>query len=110
MRMSDIPFGVTDWDGVERSEHPGAAGIAWWRTCDFNGIRVRIVEYSPGYLADHWCDKGHILYCLEGEVVTELADGRSVRLGPGMSLQVGDGAMAHRTRTGGVGARLFVVD
>ena len=107
--MSSIPFGTTDWSAVEATGHPGETGTATWRTRTFNGIRVRIVEYSPGYLADHWCSKGHILLCLEGELHTELADGRTVLLRPGMSYQVADSAEAHRSRTS-TGARLFVVD
>jgi hypothetical protein len=109
MEMRDIPFGTTDWSTVPATDHPGERGHATWRTREFAGIRVRMVEYSPGYLADHWCRKGHILLVLEGELVTELEDGRRVRLGPGMSYQVADGADAHRSRTE-TGARLFIVD
>jgi hypothetical protein len=109
MEMSDIPFGTTDWTAVAPTRHPGETGSATWRTRTFNGIRVRMVEYSPGYLADHWCSKGHILLCLDGELHTELADGRTVVLTPGMSYQVADGDLAHRSRTAN-GARLFIVD
>ena len=109
MQMRDIPFGTTDWSSVEATAHPGATGTAWWRTREFGGIRVRMVEYSPGYLADHWCGKGHILLCLEGELHTELEDGRSVVLTPGTSYQVADHAEAHRSATA-TGARLFIVD
>ena len=109
MQMTGIPFGVTDWASVERTEHPGETGVSYWRTREFGGIRVRMVEYSPGYLADHWCMKGHILLCLEGELHTELKDGRKFVLKPGMSYQVGDNAAPHRSVTA-VGATLFVVD
>jgi hypothetical protein len=108
MDMRDIPFGTTDWSTVERTEHEGATGAAFWRTCDFGGVRVRMVEYTPGYLVDHWCVKGHIL-CLEGELHTELEDGRKFVLKPGMTYQVADNAEAHRSFTA-VGAKLFVVD
>lgn len=109
MHMQDIPFGTTDWSTVERTEHPGETGVAWWRTRHFGGIRVRMVEYSPGYAADHWCSKGHILLCLAGELRTELKDGRAVVLTPGMSYQVADGAEPHRSVTA-TGATLFIVD
>jgi hypothetical protein len=109
MRMTDIPFGTSDWSAMEPTEHKGKAGLAAWRTRDFGGIRVRMVEYTPGYLADHWCVKGHILLCLEGELHTELADGRKFVLKPGMSYQVADNAEPHRSFTE-VGAKLFVVD
>ena len=109
MQMSGIPFGTTDWSAVERTEHKGETGTAYWRTRQFGPIRVRLVEYTPGYLADHWCVKGHILLCMEGELETELEDGRKFLLKPGMSYQVADGAEAHRSFTAR-GARLFVVD
>src|SRR5689334_6875171 len=109
MDMSAIPFGTTDWSKVERTEHKGESGAAFWRTRQFGSIRVRMVEYSPGYRADHWCEKGHILLCLAGELETELRDGRRFHLGPGMSYQVADGAEAHRSSTQ-TGATLFIVD
>ncbi len=109
MVMSGIPFGTTDWSEIAATEHRGETGMALWRTCQFGGIRVRMVEYSPGYRADHWCSKGHILLCLEGELHTELQDGGKVVLMPGMSYQVGDDAEAHRSFTP-TGAKLFVVD
>lgn len=109
MKLTDIPFGTTDWAAVPPTEHPGERGTATWRTREFGPVRVRMVEYSADYLADHWCSKGHILLVLEGELVTELADGRSVALQAGQSYQVADAADAHRSRTAG-GAKLFIVD
>jgi hypothetical protein len=109
MKMSDIPFGTTDWSSVEPTQHRGESGFAYWRTRHFGNIRVRMVEYTPGYVSDHWCAKGHILLCVEGELHTELEDGRKFTLTPGMSYQVGDDAESHRSTTE-VGARLFVVD
>ncbi len=109
MQMSDIPFGTTDWSALPATEHPGETGKALWRTCQFGTIRVRMVQYTPGYLADHWCSKGHILLCLEGELHTELDDGRTFILRPGMSYQVADNAEAHRSSTP-CGAKLFIVD
>ena len=109
MKLSDIPFGITDWSTVERTEHRGERGVAHWRTRHFGEIRVRMVEYPPGYLADHWCEKGHVLLCLAGRLDTELADGRTFVLTPGVSYQVADGAEPHRSSTE-VGATLFIVD
>ncbi len=109
MEMNNIPFGTTDWSSIEPTEHKGETGMAIWRTQHFGGIRVRLVEYSTGYLADHWCQKGHILFCLEGELHTELADGRKFILTPGTSYQVADNAEPHRSHTQ-TGAKLFIVD
>ena len=109
MKISDIPFGITDWSGIERTVHAGETGEAHWRTCQFGAIRVRMVEYSAGYKADHWCSKGHILLCLAGSMETELQDGRKFLLTPGVSYQVADDAEAHRSYTE-QGATLFIVD
>ncbi|KAB8312445.1 hypothetical protein EH228_07930 [Erwinia endophytica] len=109
MKINDIPFGTTAWSALAATEHMGEKGKAFWRTQHFGDIRVRMVEYSPGYLADHWCSKGHILLCLSGELHTELNDGRVFTLTPGMSYQVADNAEAHRSWTD-CGAQLFIVD
>jgi len=107
--MSDIPFGITDWNQIEPVEHAGEQGMAYWRTQQFGNIRVRVVDYSPGYSADHWCVKGHVLLCTEGELHTVLEDGRQFTLTAGMSYQVGDNAEAHQSYTR-TGAKLFIVD
>ena len=109
MNISDIAFGTTDWQRIEATTHPGETGTAYWRTQQFGAIRVRMVEYTPGYLADHWCVKGHILLCIEGELYTELEDGRTFTLTAGMSYQVADNAEPHRSSTKS-GAKLFIVD
>jgi hypothetical protein len=109
MQLTEIPFGTTDWSALECTRHEGESGFALWRTRHFGAVRVRMVEYTPGYLADHWCVKGHILLCLEGELHTELADGRKFILKPGMSYQVADNAEPHRS-SAPIGAKLFIVD
>jgi hypothetical protein len=109
MKMTGFPFSVIDWAQVVFSEHPGDTGMALWRTQHFGEIRVRMVEYSPNYSANHWCSKGHVLLCLEGELHTILEDGRSFTLTPGKSYQVADGESSHRSSTK-TGAKLFIVD
>jgi hypothetical protein len=109
MQLTGFPFATTDWSAITPTEHRGETGVATWRTQHFGGVRVRMVEYSPGYRADHWCTKGHVLLCLAGELHTELADGRRFTLTAGTSYQVADDAEAHRSSTE-VGARLFIVD
>ena len=109
MQLSNIAFGTTDWSAIEPTEHRGETGLAMWRTRQFGSARVRMVDYTPGYCADHWCSKGHILLCLDGELHTELEDGRRFTLTAGMSYQVADGAEPHRSSTQ-TGARLFIVD
>lgn len=109
MHISGFPFGTIDWSQVQRSEHPGESGIAYWQTQLLGNIRVRMVEYTSGYVADHWCTKGHILLCVEGTLETELEDGRRFILEHGMSYHVADNAEPHRSRTP-MGAKLFIVD
>jgi quercetin dioxygenase-like cupin family protein len=109
MRIEGVPFMTTEWSKVPPTEHPGTTGVALWRTVEQGNIRVRLVEYSAGYEADHWCRRGHVLLVLEGELVTELEDGSRVVLTPGMSYQVAENAEAHRSHTD-AGAKLFVVD
>jgi quercetin dioxygenase-like cupin family protein len=109
MKLVNIPFEVVDWSKVPVTEHAGETGMAYWRTVQLGEIRVRMVEYTPGYLADHWCQKGHILLVLEGKLVTELRDGRKFTLTPGTSYQVADDTAAHRSTTQ-TGAKLFIVD
>ena len=110
MKIAALPFTVTDWSTVAPTHHAGETGEATWRTLTIGDMRVRTVEYTAGYLADHWCDRGHVLYVVEGELKTELKDGRSFTLTPGMSYQVSDfGDAPHRSRTA-TGAKLFIVD
>jgi quercetin dioxygenase-like cupin family protein len=109
MQLTDFPFRTIDWTSIEPTTHPGAPGTAMWRTVQAGNVRVRIVEYSVGYIADHWCEKGHIVHVLEGELVTELRDGGSVTLRAGESYVVADGDGAHRSAAP-LGAKLFIVD
>src|ERR1700757_777649 len=109
MKMGGFSFVTTDWAQVATAEHRGERGIALWRTRNFGEIRVRMVEYSPGYVADHWCSKGHVILCLEGDLETEIGDGRRFTLKPGESYQAPDGEPGHRSSTK-TGARLFIVD
>lgn len=109
MKIEEVPFCTVDWQAVEATEHAGINGKAYWRTFEQGNIRVRMVEYTPGYLADHWCKKGHVLLVLEGELITELDDGRKFTLTPGVSYQVADDANPHRSYTS-TGAKLFIVD
>ena len=115
MEMKNIPFATTDWttvetiETVETVEIKGETGTGYWKTREFDTINVHMVEYSAGYLADHWCDKGHILFCIEGELNTELKDGRTFTLTAGMTYQVADNTISHLSSTK-TGAKLFIVD
>lgn len=109
MRIEGVPFSTTDWGRVPVTEHAGETGLATWRTVNVGNVRVRMVEYSAGYVADHWCERGHVLLVLEGELVTELASGEAHVLRAGESYQVAEGVAPHRSRTAG-GAKLFIVD
>ena len=109
MKIENVPFCTADWSTIPPTEHSGINGTAYWRTLEIGNIRVRMVEYTPGYLADHWCSRGHVLLVLEGELETELSDGRRFILTAGMSYQVADEANPHRSYTKN-GAKLFIVD
>jgi hypothetical protein len=105
----DIGFTTCDWNSVPETEHRGETGCAYWKTQQYGDVRVRVVRYTPGYVADHWCLRGHVLFVMDGALTTELADGRVVELERAMSYAVKDDAMAHRSRTA-TGATLFIVD
>ena len=109
MRIEAVPFATVDWTRVPITEHPGETGKALWRTIEVGNIRVRMVEYSPGYRADHWCSRGHVLLVLKGELITELADGTMHTLRAGMSYHVAEDVAPHRSHTA-TGATLFIVD
>lgn len=109
MRLQDIAFQTVDWSAIAPTTHPGDPGTATWRTVEGGNVRARIVEYSPGYVADHWCERGHVVFVLEGELFTELRDGRTFTLAAGETYIVADGDGAHRSRSSR-GARIFIVD
>lgn len=109
MKIENVPFQITDWSKVAPVQHPGETGMALWRTFELGNIRVRMVDYSTNYLSDHWCQRGHVVLVLDGEVEWALADGRHFTMKAGQSYQVADDASSHRPRSPG-GARLFIVD
>jgi len=109
MNNRNIPFQTIDWSKVPKTTHNGETGVAYWQTVQFQGLRIRIVEYSAGYIADHWCQKGHIVYCLEGEVVNELKDGTRSILTPGISYVVSDDLSSHRSASA-KGVKLLIID
>jgi hypothetical protein len=110
MTLDGIPFQTIDWAHLTPTSHAGAPGVATWRTAEPGGVRTRLVEYPPGYVSDHWCERGHVLLVLEGELLTEVRDGRVVAMGPGQGYVVASGQEgAHRSRSPR-GARLFIVD
>ena len=109
MKITNIPFSSIDWSEIEATRHQGEAGEATWRTFEQGNVRVRMVEYSPGYKADHWCSRGHVIHVLEGTLTTELQDGRVITTPAGSTYLVEENGMPHRSRTV-TGARLFIVD
>ena len=109
VNANTILFHTTDWSTVPVLQYPGDSGTAKWQTIQYGTLRIRVVEYSENYKANHWCKLGHILYCLEGEMTTELSDGRTYKLTKGMSYQVTDGASAHRTCSEH-GVKVLIID
>ena len=106
---SNINFQAIDWSAIASSVHAGETGEAFWQTVQFPGLRIRIVEYSAGYLADHWCQKGHIVHCLEGEFVSELQHGEAFTLTKGMTYVVSDDLSSHRSISKN-GVKLLIID
>lgn len=109
MKFSSFPFSITDFNDIKPEIKTGDSGIAEWRTLHRDEMRIRLVTYSPGYLADHWCEKGHIIFCVEGEMETELADGSKHLLTRNKMYTVGDNSDAHRTYSKD-GCVIFIVD
>lgn len=107
--MSQIPFQTINWSVIEKTEHKGETGKSYWQTVQFPGLRIRLVEYSNGYLADHWCQKGHVVHCLEREFVSELKSGELVKLEKGGTYVVSDELSSHRSVTEN-GVKLLLVD
>lgn len=107
--MDSILFHTTDWSTIPASEHRGESGVAYWRTLQYEGLRIRLVEYSAGYTANHWCKAGHMVYCLEGEMISELSDGRTFTLSKGMSYLVSDNVSSHKSHSK-AGVKLLIVD
>lgn len=105
----NIPFQTINWDNIPKEEHPGETGTSFWQVMQLPGLRIRIVEYSPGYLADHWCQKGHILHCLEGAFESEMATGEVFKLDKGMTYVVSDELSSHRS-VSKEGVKLLIVD
>ena len=107
--MSNISFQTIDWDSIVKTEHKGETGTSFWQTLQLDGLRVRIVEYSTGYLADHWCQKGHIVHCLEGDFISELENGDEFSLSKGMTYTVSDNLSSHRSVSKS-GVKLLIID
>ena len=109
MNNKNIPFQTIDWSNIPKKEYKGETGFAFWQTLQFEGLRIRLVEYSEDYFADHWCEKGHIVHCLEGEVINELKDGSKSTLTAGMSYVVSDELSSHRSISKN-GVKLMIID
>lgn len=107
--MSNIPFQTIDWTSVKKVEYQGETGTAIWQTIHFDGLRIRLVEYSAGYVADHWCQKGHIVHCLEGEFTSELSTGEKIKLSKGQTYVVSDELSSHRSVADN-GVKLLIID
>jgi quercetin dioxygenase-like cupin family protein len=107
--MNTIPFQTIDWSQIKKTEHSGETGIAYWQTLQLSSLRIRKVTYSENYIADHWCQKGHIVHCLEGEFISELEDGQKFTLSKGMTYVVSDDVSSHRSITT-KGVELLIID
>ncbi len=105
-----IPFQATDWGKIPVIEHTGETGMVTSQTISYELLRVRFVRYSPNFKADHWCAKGHIVFCVEGEFTSHLKDGGIHKLMQGMSYQVTDDENNPHFSSSDKGCTLFIVD
>jgi len=109
MNLGDLPLGLTDWSQIPESVHPGAPGTATVRSRQLGDIQLRLLVYSPNYVADHRCQKGHIVYVIQGQVVTEHRETTNYTLESGTTYHVPDNGPPHRAVSHG-GATVFIVD
>jgi quercetin dioxygenase-like cupin family protein len=109
LKIEDVPFSNIRWPEMPLSEQSGAVGYALSQTVETGNVRLRLVTFSPGYEADHWCSKGHVVFVLKGQLSTVLQDGRKFLTLQGESFCVGDNDGQHRAETDR-GATVFIVD
>ena len=107
--MPPIPYQTIDWNAIPQTEHPGTTGTSFWKTIQLPGIRLRMVEYSKDYMADHWCQKGHIVHCIGGQFISQLENGEQTTMTPSMTYIVSDNNSSHRSISQS-GAVLFIID
>jgi quercetin dioxygenase-like cupin family protein len=69
-----------------------------------------MIEYSSGFRSDHYCERGHVLLVLQGELCIRLKNGSEHRLVTGMSIQVADDTINPHLASTETGAKVFVVD
>jgi len=110
MKLEGMTLGATDWSTLPVTVHPGTTGSATARTRQLGDIQLRLVDYGAGYLADHWCAKGHILFVVAGSLVIEHQDGSRCALSPGTSWHAGDGDGPPHRVVCDTGATVFIVD
>ena len=110
MKIESVPFTYVTWEEIPKTVHAGETGFATWQTVEKGNLRVRLVEYSAGYLADHWCPRGHVIHILSGEMVSELKDGSKTFMKAGMTYFMSDDPEnPHRSFTE-KGVKLFIAD
>ena len=110
MKIPDMPLTLTNWGQMEAEEHAGETGTSFWWTMEKEALRVRLVDYAPGFRSDHWCSRGHVLHVLEGVLIVEMKNGRIIEMPAGTGFLAGDDETnPHRARTE-TGAKVFIVD
>jgi hypothetical protein len=110
MKLDNLPLGAIDWTEIAPALMKGETGTVTQRVREFGPNRLRLVEYGAGYLADHWCHKGHVIHVLKGDLDIEYEDGTKTALSAGLTWHVGDDTGApHRVRCAR-GSIVFIVD
>ena len=110
MQLSGWQADVTDWPNAPTSIQQGKSGTATVQTRQVGDIQLRVVSYSPGYTADHWCHKGHIVFVVSGILTIEHEDGQRHDVAAGASYHVADDDGAPHRVMSEAGATAFIVD
>lgn len=88
-----------NWELSQAEKSLGTSGFVFSKSVDLGTIRMRQLSFSENYEADHWCEKGHIIHVLAGELIIEYQDGSQVTIPTGQSLILGDSISLHKAKT-----------
>jgi len=109
MILENINTQLIDWESTAPIETKGKTGVNTAHEFSSGGYKIRLLVYSSNYESDHWCEKGHIIHCIEGSMMLKIKDRKDIYLSAGKSLLLGEGDH-HMAVTGDVSAKIFIID